>query len=133
MQQYYNKGNPFFLLWKKLKWRKLKMWKCFDNWCGKTFCYLDRAYSIKNNLQTCNLQIGQYKYKSVKFSSWNVVTFSHLQMDIFCHFNFCNSRRNALGFSDIPLSSRWGKSLIWFFLCMVQWPENYLKSRNASH
>ena len=114
----------------------------------KTFCFLDRANSIKTNLQTYNLQIGQYnyKYKSVnqfwwnlpypngkKFSRWNVETFSHLQLGIFCHFDVCHSRRNALGFSDIPLSSRWGKSLIWFFLCMVQWPENYLKRRNAPH
>ena len=108
----------------------------------KTFCFLDRANSIKTNLQTYNLQIGQYnyKYKSVnqfwwnlpypngkKFSRWNAKTFSHLQLGIFCHFDVCHSRRNALGFSDIPLSSRWGKSLIWFFLCMVQfWHVWYL-------
>ena len=45
-----------------------------------------------------------YKYKSVnqfwwnlpyqngkKFSRWNVEIFSHLQMDIFCHFDVCHS------------------------------------------
>ena len=134
MEQYYNKESHFFLLWKKLKWQKISVFKS----------ELFLTFDVENFF----LQIGQYnyKYKSVnqfwwnlpypngkKFSRRNVETFSHLQLGIFCHFDVCYSRRNALGFSDIPLSSRWGKSLIWFFLCMVQWPENYLKRRNAPH
>ena len=118
--------KAIFFYYKKVEMAKdirFQKWIIFDIWCGNFF-----------------LQIGQYnyKYKSVnqfwwnlpypngkKFSRRNVETFSHLQLGIFCHFDVCYSRRNALGFSDIPLSSRWGKSLIWFFLCMVQWPENY--------
>ena len=32
---------------------------------------------------------------SKKFSTSNVKNNSHLQMDIFCHFDFCHSRRNG--------------------------------------
>ena len=95
---------------------KRSWWQCF---CKKTplfliqinvaflslsFCHLDRANSIKNNWQTCNLQtcqsIKQFRlnlpHPNVKkFSRSNGKTFSHLQMDIFCHFDFCHTLRNG--------------------------------------
>ena len=87
----------------------LGMWNIFDIWCEKMFCYLDRANSIKTNLQNCNLQIIRsisYKFvnwfwlnlpnwNSKKVSTSNVKNYSNLQMDIFCHFNLCHRKRNA--------------------------------------
>ena len=91
------------------KWQKIAMWNIFDIWCEKMFCYLDRANSIKTNLQNCNLQIIRsisYKFvnwfwlnlpnwNSKKVSTSNVKNYSNLQMDIFCHFNLCHRKRNA--------------------------------------
>ena len=83
--------------------------KFFWHLIWKTFCHLDRACSIKTDLQTCNLWTGQVvSYMFVnwfwlnlfypngkKFSMSNVKKNWHLQMDIFCHFDFCHSRRNS--------------------------------------
>ena len=54
--------KPFILLWQKLKWKKIFIYKCdfFFHLMLKTFCHLDRANSIKNNLRTCNLKTGQF-------------------------------------------------------------------------
>ena len=82
--------------------------KSFWHLMWKTFCHSGRENSIKTNLEACNLWTGQYvSFKSVNlfwlnlphqngktFFTSNVKNFSHLQMDIFCYFNFCHCRRN---------------------------------------
>ena len=76
--------------------------KCFWHLIWKTFCHLDRTSSIKTDLQNCKLWTGQtVSQKFVdwfqlnlpypngkKFSTSNVKKNWHLQMDIFCHFDF---------------------------------------------
>ena len=70
------------------------------------------ANSIKTNLQTCNLPIGQsISYKSfrlkavsIEFAPSNGKNVSHLQIHTFCHFDFFNNRRN--GFSAVGASRR---------------------------
>ena len=83
--------------------------KSFWHLMWKRFCHSGRENSIKTNLETCNLWTGQYvSFKSVNlfwlnlphqkgktFFTSNVKNFSHLQMDIFCCFDFCHCRRNA--------------------------------------
>ena len=83
--------------------------KSFWHLMWKMFCHSGGVNSIKTNLLTCNLWTGQYvSYKSVNlfwlnlphqngktFFTSNVKTFSHLQMDIFCYFDFCHCRSNA--------------------------------------
>ena len=83
--------------------------KSFWHLMRKTFCHLDGANSIKIDLQTCNLWTGRsVSYKSVnwfrlnlpypngkKFSTSYIKKNSHLQIDIFFHFDFCHSRRNG--------------------------------------
>ena len=95
----------------------LQMRKILDIWSGKLFFHLDRESSIKTKLQTCKSKTGQsISYRSVhcfqlnlphpnfkKSSSSNSKTFSHFQMDIFYHIDFCHSRRN--GFSIRRCSS----------------------------
>ena len=71
----------------------------------KTVCYSDWANSIKTKLLTCNLQTIQsikqtwlnlpYQNGKKCFTS-DVKNSQHLQLDIFCHFNSCHSRINAL-------------------------------------
>ena len=79
--------------------------------------FFDRANSIKTNLQTCNLQnIQSISYKSIKqfwlnlpypnsktFSTSNIKNNPNLQIDIFCHFDFSHSRRNAFCQSRLEL------------------------------
>ena len=94
-----------------------EMWIIFDIWCEKRFALcIHRANSIKIAFWTCNLWTGWsviYKFvnrfwlnlhysNSKKFSTSYVKDNSHSQMDISCHFDFCNSRRNAL-LSDSPV------------------------------
>ena len=45
---------------------------------------MDSANSIKNNLRTCNLKTGQF----ISYVFQMVKKISHLQMNIFCRFNF---------------------------------------------
>ena len=109
----------------------------------KTFCYFDRANSIKTNLQTCNLQtIQSISYKSIHqfwlnlpypnsktFSTSNVKNNPHLQGDIFCHFDFCHSRRNALGIGvqfcgATLINSRYAVSAYHCFAGVVKMFEN---------
>ena len=90
----------------------------FANLMWKTFCHTGGVNSIKTNLQTCNLWTGKYlSYKSVNlvwlnlphqngktFYTSNVKNISHLQMNIFCCFDFCHCKRNTFGFfrQNIP-------------------------------
>ena len=85
--------------------------KFFWHLMWKMFCHSGGVNSIKTNLQTCNLWTSLYvSYKSVNlfwlnlphkngktFFTSNVKNFSHLQMDIFCYFDFLSlhCRRNT--------------------------------------
>ena len=78
--------------------------KSFWHLMWKTFCHTGGANSIKTNLQFCNAWTGQsvnlfwlnLPHQNGKtFFTSNVKNFSHLQMDIFCCFDFCHCRRNA--------------------------------------
>ena len=112
MFAYGGKQKAFLLSWQKSKWQKISICKCeffFWHLIWNTFCHLDRACSIKTDLQTCNLWTGQVvSYMFVnwfwlnlfypngkKFSTSNVKKNWQLQMDIFCHFDFCHRRRNG--------------------------------------
>ena len=55
----------------------LQMWINFDIWCGKCFA----------------IWFAPSNGKKITFE--NGKRFSHLQMNIFCHFNFCHNRRNG--------------------------------------
>ena len=76
--------------------------------------------SIKQFRLNLLLQMAKY------FCIWNGKTFSHLQMDIFCHFNFCYNRRNGFLHHFHPYlshkvhnayvkhyCSKWGDRLRW--------------------
>ena len=65
---------------------------------------LNGAISIKIGLQNCSLQTGRsISYVNQFWLNPNGKTFSrsiskstsHLQLDIFCHFDFCHNRRNC--------------------------------------
>ena len=99
-----------------------------------TFCHSGWVNSIKTNLKTCNLWTGLYvSYKSLSlfwlnlphqngktfftsngktFFTSNVKNFSHLQMAMFCYFDFCHCRRvwmSKLKFKSWPESNvAWG-------------------------
>ena len=93
--------------------------KSFWHLMRKMFCYSGRANSIKIDIQTCNLHTDQsVNYKFVNqfwlnllhqngkmFFTSNVKNFSHMQMDIFCYFNFCHCRRN--NFCAVDLFKVW--------------------------
>ena len=93
------------------KYIHLHMWKVFAICKCENFLTFEWANSIETRLWTYNLLTGwSISYKSLKQFQFNLphqmakkITFeigkrfSHLQMDIFCHFNFCHNRRN--GFS----------------------------------
>ena len=78
---------------------------------GHTILKIPQPNSIKANSWTFKLLTDQsICYKSVsrfplnfpypngkKFSTSNVKKKSHLQIDIFCHFDFCGNRRNDFG------------------------------------
>ena len=66
-----------------------------------TFCYFDRANSIKIALWSVSYKFVNWfwlnlpNWNSKKFSTSKVKSNSHLQMDIFCHFDLCHCRRNT--------------------------------------
>ena len=73
----------------------------FDIWSGKLFAiwgrkfnwnWPDRSISYKSVKQ---FQLNLPFPKGKKISRSNVKKISHLQMDIFCHFNFWHDRRNG--------------------------------------
>ena len=106
-------GGAIFSILTKLKWQKISICivKIFAICKCENFLTFERAYSIKTRLWTCNLPTSwSISYKFLKHIQFNLpyqmaneITFeigkrvSHLQIDIFCHFNFCHNRRN--GFS----------------------------------
>ena len=57
--------------------------------------------SIITNLETCSLQTNQSESYKSTYQFWLNLSyshgkkFSHLQINIFCHFNFCHNRRNG--------------------------------------
>ena len=77
------------------KYFHLQVWKNFAIW---------GANSIATNLWKCVLRTNQsISYKSIKQFDWicriqiakKINIFSHLEMGIFWHFDFCHNRRNG--------------------------------------
>ena len=80
--------------WKSWKCKKkchLEMWKIFAIWQGQ----------IQPNLPTFKVLIEFAPSKSQTIFTVN--RYSHLQMNIFGHFNFCENRRNGFRLNILSL------------------------------
>ena len=101
--------KPFLLLWQNSKWQKISICKSENFWPFsnvKYFCHLRRWIWSKLVLikRTCNLSVNYRtvncfqlnfpnKWRETPFA--NGKRFLHLQMDLFCHFDFCLNKTNA--------------------------------------
>ena len=56
---------------------------------------LKQANSITTNFKELVHKLQVHKTILIEFAPSNGKTFSHLQMDVFWHFNFCYNRRNG--------------------------------------
>ena len=93
-----------------------KMWWTFNIWSGKLFANLIGQFRLKLIYRLVDYELLGPKFQdhklvwiklphpnSKEFSTSNVKKNSNLQMDIFCNFDFCHSRRNGLNLKFTPL------------------------------
>ena len=99
--------KPFLLLWQKSKWQKYPFAnvKTFGHFANeKHFCHLREQIQVKllSIKRTCYLWNGQLATERKR----NVQMAKSLQMDIFCHLDFCHNRRNCF-WALISATSKW--------------------------
>ena len=97
--------KPFLLLWQKSKWKKYPFEKAkfLDIFKCETFLLFEGADSIETafyqkDLLLMEQPIGYGKKKKCA----NGKKSFRLQMDIFCHLDFCHNRKNAFSCCCLP-------------------------------
>lgn len=91
----------FLLLWQKSKWQKMSIYKCEKKLPSDFENYLP--------FELTPAMFFSYLWQKLKNKHWQRVSkwskssgkyFSHLKIDIFCHFDFCHNRRNSFSLTQ---------------------------------